>query len=279
MVDKIALPVVPVVLRRISLLVNEFPRPLPQLPYGVELVQRPLPARRRHTGVPCHGIVVTRDLGGPLLLPLEGLLQQSRLLQEQSVHVNLARRLPVSAGGDRFHGSIELVNDGYARGYRDVLNFVVTDLVDDLDQSPQSVGVRHHQHAPSQGQFAPYLVLPEWGGPAHTVQKRFRERNLLRGQIPVTSIPPRPVLVRSTDRRGPGAERTSPRLHKFVAELLCRLRLAQTSEGPIHALVEAPALEDGQVHLVQLLKEERRGTDGALQAGGEDNVNFKSTLQ
>ena len=78
------------------------------------------------------------------------------------------------------------------------------------------------------------------------------------------------------DRLG---KNNSPRLDELLTKLLRSFGLPQAGESPVHSLVEAPGLENGQVLLVELLQEEPRRPYCPLQSRGKDDVNLVSTLE
>lgn len=118
-------------------------------------------------------------------------------------------------------------------GNGDFLNLIISDPINNLDKSAQSIRMGDHEHIPPPPELLTDLGLPHGHRALHAIQQTFRHRYVGGRQIGVAPLSARPVLIARHHRGRPGSQAAPPFLHQLRAELLGRLGFAQTLERPV----------------------------------------------
>mmetsp|Transcript_66948 Transcript_66948/g.178293 ORF Transcript_66948/g.178293 Transcript_66948/m.178293 type:complete len:313 (-) Transcript_66948:70-1008(-) len=199
------------------------------------------------------------------------------LLRIPQIPAKLERR-DRQVRGDGLQVCGKAVHEGRPRGDLQPGDCVVRDVLDVLQDGTDGVPVRGDKNGLPGLERGSDLRLPEGHHARDGVLEALRHGDVLVLEVRVLCLLARVVLAVLLDGRGRDVEAPAPDLHLLGAVLLHRLLLVQAGESSVHALVQAPALHDGDVHLVGLLESVVEGLDGALEDRGVADVEPQALL-
>mmetsp|Transcript_3581 Transcript_3581/g.10295 ORF Transcript_3581/g.10295 Transcript_3581/m.10295 type:complete len:451 (+) Transcript_3581:441-1793(+) len=119
------------------------------------------------------------------------------------------------------------------------------------------------------------LQVPRLDGPDHRLAHRVAH---VRDVGDVSVVVPRVHWAEGGHGRGPRGVAPAPHFELLLAKLGAHHALGEPREPAVHALVEPPALDDGQPERVQLLEHQPRGRDGPRQPRRVDHVKLNTVL-
>src|SRR5690606_5397321 len=252
----------------------EAPRDLPGVrPPGREKA-RPISGRAfgRYPAGPSDALSGTRN-AFPALVLLAVLL--AALARDGGRARGGGLRVQVLARAHRAQVLVQLVAQRDAGGDVQPRDVLVGDLVEVLDQRPQRIAVRGHQHRPARQQLLGDGRLPVGHHPVHYVEQALGARDVDAGVARVAFLA---VLVAVLDRRRRGVVAAPPQHELLVAVLVADLRLVLALQLAVVALVEPPVTDHRDpVPVGRVQRDVGRG-DGAAQQRGEDNVRQDAVL-
>ena len=122
------------------------------------------------------------------------------------------------------------------------------------------------------------LILEERPGAGDGVLQALGVGELVGSDVAVLLLGVRVALVAGLKLGRADVEGATPDENLLVTVLGGGIGLVQALQGAVVALVELPALDDGQPLAVHLLEHEVKSVDGALQAGGVADVEVEAGL-
>lgn len=170
---------------------------------------------------------------------------------------------------------VELIDEGNSCGDVEGDNLLVRDLIEILDQSPQTVSVGGDQNLLPGSNCGRNGLIPEGGEAIDGVFETFGERDEGRVDVGVFGVVPGVHGVVLGHERGRDVVRPSPDRDLFLSVQGSGLGLVQTLKTAVHALVEAPRADDGDPVKVELVLDVEERLDGALEDAGEGDVKDK----
>lgn len=143
-----------------------------------------------------------------------------------------------------------------------------------LDQSPKARSMGHHQHLLAGAHLRNDRIGPLGHDPLHRSLERFREREVLLGNVSKLGVVPDGTVVRVVrlDRRWRNVEAAAPHLHLRFTVNVRHLALVEPGQGAVVALVQPPQLVHRDVAEIQLAPDHVQRLVGPPEARREGHI-------